>query len=226
MEIGAGTPIPRPLFLPAGFIPNQQVMAADETVYTGGQPLPREILIPIGTIFPIPFIIPPGLPLSNTWSPVLSEDKNGTLYLVGDFWSGNHSVFCSYPCTLVFPPLTTSTTWTPPIITYQIQSTTTSTIIPPYTTELIRVSKTTVQRELPAKATHTIDPKPHPKPLCFRLPLIGIRLCPPELKPFPPPVPTVTIIPIPPGGKPGPTAPGNRPTPEEEQVRQSRQRGK
>lgn len=218
LEIGAGAPLPRSMFLPPGFVPNQPVTASDGTVYLPGQPLPREILIPIGTTFPVPLIIPPGLPLSNTWSPVTNGTGNGTLYLTGDFWNGPHSVWCSYPCTLVFPPITSTTTWTPPPITYKTKAATTSTILPPLTTELIRISKTTVTRQQPAKATHIIFPKPHPRPMCIRLPIIRIMICPPKLKPFPPPVPTVTIIPIPPGGKPGPTTEDNRPTQEEEQV--------
>lgn len=212
------------MFLPAGFVPNQPIPASDGSVYPPGQPLPREILIPIGTTFPIPLLVPPGLPLSNTWSPEADGDYdngNGTLYLVPDFWDGPRSVWCSYPCTLVFPPITSTTTWTPPVITYKTDKSSASTTIPPYTTELIRISRTTVERrnQPTSTAAHIILPLPHPKPLCFRLPLIRVKICPPKLRPFPPPVPPVTIIPIPPGTKPEPTNKDNKATPEEEEVR-------
>ncbi|KAF6843019.1 LysM domain-containing protein [Colletotrichum musicola] len=64
---------------------------------------------------------------------------------------------------------------------------------------------------------------PNCKPLCitFTIPIVNIQvkfgLCPPDLKSFPPPIPNVAIIPVPLGGKPGPTTPGNKPSEEQEQ---------
>lgn len=210
IEIGANTPIPRSIFLPPGFVPNQQVTGSNDIFYPAGRPLPVEVLVPIGTVFPIPFHIPAGLPLSDTWS----EDKssNGTLFLPLNFWDGPHTVTCNEPCGIVFPPLTTTTTWTPPPVYYKTKSTTVTTTVPPYTTELITISKTRVSRTQP---TQTIRPKPGPKPICFWLPIINIPICPPALRPFPPLVPEVTLIPVPPGGTPGPTNPGNKPPGEE-----------
>ncbi|KAJ3493593.1 hypothetical protein NLG97_g4634 [Lecanicillium saksenae] len=215
IEISPGVAIPRPLFLPAGFQPNQRIIGSDGIEYEAGKPLPREVLIPIGTIFPAPFMIPPGLPLSNTWSPEARDgNTNGTLYIISDFWDQQHTVSCLFPCTLLFPPLPTRTTWTVPVITYDEDSREKTTTVPPYTTQKIRISRTTV---LAGQPTQIIKPKPAKKPLCFIIPIINIRICPPDLRPFPPPIPDVTIIPIPPGGKPGPTNAGNRPSPEEEQ---------
>lgn len=212
MEIGAGVAIPRPLFLPPGFVPNQEVTSAGGTIFPAGKPLPREVLVPIGTIFPFPFIIPPGLPLSDTWSDS-HDNGNNTLYLPDGFWDGSRTITCSFPCAIVFPPITTRSTWTPPPIPVRTKSTTTTTIIPPFTTGRIKVSRTVVS----SKASQTIFPTPGPKPMCFKLPLLKIKLCPPAIQPFPPPVPPVVVIPVPPGGKPGPTTPDDEPTEDEKQ---------
>ncbi|KAJ6790315.1 hypothetical protein PWT90_11148 [Aphanocladium album] len=217
IEIGARVPIPRPMFLPPGFIPNQPVTDKNGATFAAGQPLSQEILVPIGAIFPVPFLIPPGLPLSDTWSPdARNNTGNRTLYLIPGFWNGPHTIKCQFPCTIVFPPMTTSTSWSPPPITIGSDPTKTTTTIPPYTTELIKISRTTVETQK-SQPTQTIYPKPGRKPLCFKLPIVKIRICPPAFKVFPPPVPPVTILPIPPGGKPEPTNTNNEPTPEEEQ---------
>lgn len=172
-------------------------------------------MIPIGTIFPVPFDIQSGLPLSNTWSPEARNDtSNGTLYIAADFWDRDHTVSCTFPCAILFPPFITTTTWFPPPITYTTLGKTISTTVPPHTTEQIRISRTTVESRKP---TQTISPSPAKRPLCFTLPLTHVRICPPDLLPFPPPIPVVTIIPVPPGGKPGPTNVNNQPTPDQEQ---------
>lgn len=200
IEIGPSSPVPRSFFLPGGFIPNQEVTGADGIIYPAGKPLPGEVLVPIGTTFPVPFLIPPGLPLSDTWT----DDwrNNDTIFLPATFWDQAHTVTCNDPCAIIFPPSTTITTWTPSVITYVTKSTTTSTTIPPYTTQSITISRTKVSRTQP---TQTIHPKPGQKPYCFKIPIIGRLLCPPKLDPFPPPIPPVTLVPVPPGGKPGPT---------------------
>ncbi|KAK0648213.1 hypothetical protein B0T16DRAFT_444342 [Cercophora newfieldiana] len=215
--IGAGTAIPRPLILPRGYKPNQPVKDDRGTWYLPNNPLPSDIVVPIGFIFPIPFIIPRGLPLSDLWSDDgQNDDTNGTLYLPPGFWAGDRKVSCYYPCTLVFPPLTTTTTWDPPSVTVTTSGRTTTTDPPPYTTEWISISKTTIASDSGSPETRVVQPSPAPKPLCFTLDLIiiKIQLCPPELKPFPPPVPSITIFPPPPGQRP---EQDNKPTPEQQQ---------
>jgi hypothetical protein len=230
IEISPGYALPRNLILPRGFVPNQQVIDLDGRRYPAGVPLPQEIIVPRGTRFLFPFIIPPGLSLSNRFSdgdpePDEDDDDNGVLYITSTFWEGPppYTVTCDPPCTLVFPPSTTSTTWTPPpfVTTTNGQS---ATITPPVvTTNDIRISKETVSTGPPP--IKTIFPVPAPKPLCITvtLPILGtitFGLCPPDINPFPPPIPPVTVIPVPPGGKPGPTNAGNEPSEEQEEVGQ------
>jgi hypothetical protein len=212
------------MFLPAGFIPNQAVTADDGIVYPAGKPLDKEIIVPIGTIFPVPFSIPKGFPLSNTWSPDPeddSEEDGSLIYLPGDFWTGPFSVSCSFPCTLVFPPVTTTTSWDPPPFVATASGVTTTVDPPLYTTQLIRVSKTTVTSAAGSSPTKTIQPEPADKPMCFTLDLIIIKIeiCPPKLDISLPPLPKVSIGPLPPGGKPGPTTQNNKPTPDQVKVR-------
>ncbi|KAK5654488.1 hypothetical protein OQA88_7116 [Cercophora sp. LCS_1] len=183
-----------------------------------------EVIIDTDTSFPFPFNIPAGQPFSDTFTPdeYKDDDTNGTLYIISDFWDRGHTVFCNYPCTLMFPPYTTTSTWTPTPFTTVVSETEFTTIFPPITTQKIKISKTTVQSTENSSPTKTISPVPGLDPICITItiPIIGITitigLCPPKIEPFPPPIPAVTIIPPPPGTQPGPINPGNLPTPDQE----------
>ncbi|KAH8895965.1 pectin lyase-like protein [Thozetella sp. PMI_491] len=224
--VPAGVPVPRPFLLPPGFVPNQPVTDKTGYQWPAGKPVPNEVEVPTGTTFPFPFVVPAGLPFSDTFTPEENRDGdgvNGTLYLPSDFWEGDHIVTCPFPCTIIFPPSITTTTWDPPPITTTVSSQVITVTVTRQTTEKVRVSKTTVTSEPSSQPTKTIRPVPAPKPLCidFTIPIVNIHvkfgLCPPELRPFPPPIPEVTIIPVPPGGKPGPTTPENKPSEDQEE---------
>ncbi|KAK6535009.1 hypothetical protein TWF281_006307 [Arthrobotrys megalospora] len=234
IKIEPGVPIPVPLILPEGFIPNQPVTSSGGIIYPAGQPLPDEVVISVGYIFPFPFDIPRGYRFSDRYT-ILSDDELGeddgediykkVLYITSTFWNPTapKTIRCSYPCTIVFPPMTSTTTWTPLPRTTTYSGTITTFQPPPITSVKIRVSKTTVTSEEGSSSTKTILPILAPVPLCIlvriTLPIIGtitISICPPSLNPFPPiniPIPPVTIIPVPPG-PPGPT---ETPTPDHEQ---------
>lgn len=220
LEIAAGTLLPRSLILPAGFVPNQPLQDEEGVRWPAGKPLPREIVIPRATTFPFPFLVPNGLPLSDKWSPTAEGQSNGTLYIIPNFWDGDHSVRCQYPCTILFPPATKITTWTPPPFTFSTTGWTTTVTPPVITTALIRISKLTVTSDPGSPATKVVAPVPGPKPLCIPIYIIitTIYICPPALFPFPPPLPMVTIGPLPPGGRSHPVNEPNKPTPEQEQV--------
>lgn len=118
---------------------------------------------------------------------------------------------------MTFPPITTA-------VTSGTITSTTTWIPPVQSSEKIRISSTTVSSDPGSQPTKIIFPLPALKPLCikFTIPIIGVTitigLCPPSISPFPPPIPGITIIPVPPGGKAGPTTPDNLPTPDEEEV--------
>ncbi|KAJ5442294.1 Peptidoglycan-binding Lysin subgroup [Penicillium cf. griseofulvum] len=221
LEISPNIPLPRGLILPTGFRPNQQIVDATSATWGAGSTLPWEIVIPMGYEFPFPFEIPPGLGLSDTSSGIYADNDddrtNGVLYIVDDFWDGPHTVSCSYPCTLLFPPITTTTTWTPSTFVTTSGSES-ATITPPVqTTEKIRIYKHTVTSDKDSEPTKIIGPVPAPDPLCVEVtvPVLGtIRfgLCPPQIKPYPPSIPKVTVKPVPPGKKPGPINIENKPS--------------
>lgn len=206
--------------LPPGFVPNLPVTDNGGFLWPAGKPLPHEVEIPAGSSFPFPFVVPAGLPFSDTYTPDDNKDSdnNGTLYIISDFWDRDHTVSCLYPCTIVFPPSVTTTTWTPPPITTTVSGQTITFTIDVQTTEKVRISKTTVTSDQGSQPTKTILPLPALKPLCidFTIPIVNIHvkfgLCPPDLSPFPPPIPPVTIVPVPPGGKSGPTNEPNEPS--------------
>ena len=228
LEISPKISLPRGLILPTGFRLNQQVVDSSSATWSAGDTLPWEIIIPMGYIFSFPFEIPPGLVLSDTSSGVYADDDDdrtdGVLYITDDFWEGPHTVSCSYPCTLLYPPITTTTTWTPSTFVTSSGSKS-ATITPPVqTTEKIRIYKQTVSSEKDSEPTKVTGPVPAPDPLCVQVtvPVLGtIRfgLCPPQIKPYPPDVPKVTVKPVPPGGKPGPTNPANKPSDDQKDVR-------
>ncbi|KAH9223997.1 pectate lyase superfamily protein-domain-containing protein [Leptodontidium sp. 2 PMI_412] len=225
IEILPGVRLSRDLILLAGFVPNQEITGKDSQVYPAGVPLPGTVILPSGTIFLFPFVIPPGLGLSNTYTPsATGDDEDGdlTMYIITTFWEGPHTVSCSYPCTLLFPPSTTRSTWTPRPITTSRDGVTETITLPVQTVLSIRISKTTVTSSEGSSPTKIIFPVPAPRPLCFKitLPFLGtitIGFCPPKINPFPPPIPEVTVIPVPPGKKPGPTTKNNKPAAEHEQ---------
>lgn len=225
--IPAANRIAQPLILPQGFIPNQPITDDQSGIMYGpGAPLPKEVIIGTGTAFPVPFNIPAGQPFSDTFTPHEYKDdgSNATLYIVSDFWEKPHTVFCNYPCTLVFPPYTTTSTWTPTPLTTVVSETEFTTVFPPVTTQKIKISKTTVQTTESSSPTIIIAPIINPKPICITgtIPILDITvkigMCPPVIDPFPPiiPIPVVTIKPPPPGTLPGPINPGNLPTPDQE----------
>lgn len=208
MLIGGGTATPRPLFLPPGFVASQPIIVSDGVVYLPGKVPPHEIIVSIGTIFPVPFLIPKGLPLSDTWSSGQSDDSgvNGTvLYLPGDFWVGPKSVSCSFPCTLVLPPVTTTRTFDPPPFVITTSGVTTTVDPPIRTTELVPVSKITVTSDPGSSPTKTIQPQPADKPVCspLNLGIVTIKICPLAINSLPS-LPQISTGPLPPGGKPGP----------------------
>lgn len=222
--IAPGTALAQPLILPVGFIPNQIVTDSESGVMYGpGAPIAEEVTVADGTRFPFPFNIPAGQPFSDAFTPDVykDDDFNSTLYIISDFWDRPHTVFWNYPCTLVFPPFTTTSTWTPTPVTTVVSQTTVSTIFPPISTQKIKISKTTVQTTEGSSPTQTVLPVPMPTPLCIEItiPILEITvtfgLCPPKIEPFPPPIPVVTLRPPPPGTLPGPINPGNVPTPEQ-----------
>ncbi|KAM0279315.1 hypothetical protein ACHAQH_004662 [Verticillium albo-atrum] len=218
-------PIPRPFLLHPGFVPNQPIVDQFGKEWPAGAPLPQEVEVPPGTTFVFPLIVPGGLPFSDKFTPEENKDSddNGVLYLPADFWEGEHTVSCKYPCTIVYPPSATTTTWIPPPRTTVISSQTITFTVEKQTTEKVHVSKATFRTESGSQPTVIVAPVPASKPLCisYTIPIVNIKvkfgLCPPDLKPFPPPIPQVAIIPVPPGGKPGPTTPGNKPSEEQEQ---------
>ncbi|OBT40386.1 hypothetical protein VE00_10085 [Pseudogymnoascus sp. WSF 3629] len=220
--IPAGVALPRQLNLPAGFVPNQAITDVNGGVHAAGQPLSEEIVIPGWTVFPFGLAIPKGLTLGSTTTAGQIEDQdqyNQTMYLAATFWD-KPTATCSYPCTLVFPPIITTTTWTVgPIIT-TVSGSSTTIILPPFTTKKIRISTTVVTSASGSSPTKTFSPLPAPKPLCLKItvPFLGtltFGLCPPSLSPFPPSVPEVKIIPVPPGGAPGPINSQNKPSPDQ-----------
>ncbi|EEY19831.1 glucan 1,3-beta-glucosidase [Verticillium alfalfae VaMs.102] len=225
INVPAGVPIPRPFLLPPGFVPNQPIVDTAGKEWQAGVPLTQEVEVPAGTVFTFPLIVPAGLPFSDKYTPEENQDDDdsGALYLPADFWEGEHTVSCRYPCTIVYPPSATTTTWIPPPLTTVVSSQTITFTVEKQTTEKVHISKTTVKTESGSQPTVIVAPVPAPKPLCisYTIPVVNIKvkfgLCPPDLKPFPPPIPKVTIIPVPPGGKPGPTTPGNKPSEEQEQ---------
>ncbi|KAL2060471.1 hypothetical protein VTL71DRAFT_9502 [Oculimacula yallundae] len=218
IEISPGVPIPKELILPVGFTPNQEVIGTDGQKHAPSQPFTEQVVVSAGTIFLFPFVIPPGLSLSNLYTPGADDSGDDyTMYIITTFWEGPHTVSCSYPCTVLFPPLVVTSTWTPrPFVTSKDGQTETVTI-PVQTTQRIRISKTTIKSSDGSSPTKVIFPIPAPKPLCIKitLPILGtitFGLCPPKLDPFPPKIPDVTIIPVPPGKKPGPTMYKNVPS--------------
>ncbi|KAL4937116.1 hypothetical protein BDV06DRAFT_227257 [Aspergillus oleicola] len=226
VEISANVPLARGLILPTGFRVNQDVVESTNVKWSAGETIPWEIIIPRGTRFKFPFEIPPGLQLSDTASEEFADDDDdqgtdGVLYIISDFWERPHTVSCHFPCTMMFPPITTTSTWTPPPFTTSTDGET-ETITPPvHTTQKIRISKHTVQSSTDSPPTKTIGPTPGPDPLCVKMsvPVLGdiqVGICPPSIDPFPPDVPDVTIVPVPPGGKPGPTNPANKPSEDQE----------
>ncbi|KAG7117994.1 Glucan 1 like protein [Verticillium longisporum] len=225
INVPAGVPIPRPFLLPPGFVPNQPIVDTSGKEWQAGVPLTQEVEVPAGTVFTFPLIVPAGLPFSDKYTPEENQDDDdsGALYLPSDFWEGEHTVSCRYPCTIVYPPSATTTTWIPPPLTTVVSSQTITFTVEKQTTEKVHISKTTVRTESGSQPTVIVAPVPAPKPLCisYTIPIVNIKvkfgLCPPDLKPFPPPIPKVTIIPVPPGGKPGPTTPGNKPSEEQEE---------
>lgn len=227
IEISPNTPLPRGLILPTGFRLNQQITDSNSVTWDAGQTVPWEIIIPQEYEFVFPFKIPPGLVLSDTSSGVYADQdddrKDGVLYIVSDFWERPHTVSCSYPCTMMFPPIEASTTWTPsPFVT--TVGTTSTTVTPPVqTTEKRRIYKETLTSEEDSAPTKVISPRPAPDPLCVEVtaPILGtihFDLCPPQIKPFPPEVPGVTVVPVSPGKNPGPTNPANKPSEDQEKV--------
>ena len=234
IAIAPNTPIPEPLILPGGFIPNQVIPDITGTSWPAGVPIPQQVIVPAWTSFPFPFLIPPGLPLSDTftpWAPDSGDDNgsdgsNNTMYIITTFWEqAENTVYCTFPCTILFPPLTSTTTWTPVPFWLTVSGSSTFVQPPIQTTQLVRLSKTTVQSSQGSGPTLVISPLPALKPLCFTItiPFIGtikIGFCPPEWSPFPPTIkiPTVTILPIPPGGNTGPVNPGNSRSPEQTEV--------
>ncbi|KAK3296411.1 pectate lyase superfamily protein-domain-containing protein [Chaetomium fimeti] len=227
VTIQPGASIPRPLILPQGFAPNQPVTDANTGItYPAGQPLEDEVTIDGGTTFPFPFSIPAGQPFSDTFTPDEFKDDddddedNNILYITSDFWDQPHTVFCHYPCTLIFPPWTITTTFTPPPFTTTVSGTVFSTTPPPQTTEKLKIKKTTVRSTEGSSPTHVISPITRPDPICIRftIPILGITIqfgfCPPKVEPLPP-IPQVTIKPPPPGTKSGPININNEPTSEQ-----------
>ncbi|PGH10677.1 hypothetical protein AJ80_07433 [Polytolypa hystricis UAMH7299] len=226
IEISPNYDLPRNLILPRGFTPNQEMTDARGLQFPSGVPLPEEIIIPRGTRFSSPLVMPRGMGLSNTFTDPETidddDDDDDIIYITSTFWDGPHTVSCSPPCTLLFPPTTTTSTWTPPPFTTTVSGTTTIVNPPVQTTQQIRISKETVNSETGSPATKTIFPTPAPAPLCIEitLPIVGtltFGLCPPDINPFPPPVPSVVVVPVPPDGKSGPTNPGNQPSEEQEE---------
>lgn len=224
-----GVPLPQPLVLPKGFVPDQEIVDSSGGYHGAGTPLAKEITISQGSIFQYRFGIPPGLLLvggeehDNYEEESESNDGTVTLYIVSTFWQtpGPYSASCNSPCKLVFPPLTKTTTWTPPPFVTTLGASSTSVILPPYTTQKIQLTPVVIESTTGASPTKVIKPLPGLKPLCITvtLPILGtitFGLCPPNIQPFPPPVPFVTIFPPPPGIKPGPTNVENRPTPDQE----------
>jgi hypothetical protein len=203
--IAAGALLPRPLILPAGFVPNQPFHDEELVIWPAGKPITREVVIPGQSGFPLPFVIPNGLPLSNKWSPTTENQGNGTLYIIPGFWNSQHTARCQYPCTMLFPPVTKTTTWIPPPATFSTTGWTT-TVTPP--------------SDPGSQATKVVAPVPAVKPLCIPVNVVTttIYIFPPDINPFPPVIPMVTIGPVPPGGRPEPVSNPNKPSPEQQQV--------
>lgn len=213
------------LILPAGFIPNQTFQDNNGVTHPANTPLESETVIPVGTIFDIPFEIPAGLRLSSraSWDGSISDITTVKMYIITTFWEQEHlTVTCSYPCTFLLPPYPVITTWTPPLITTTIDGTSYTVTPPVMTTEKIRIPEMTVTSEAGSSPTKTVRPGSG-GPMCphitIHLLLIDItfQLCPPSPVPFPT-IPLVTIVPVPPGGAPGPTNPANKPSQDQEDV--------
>ncbi|ORY62464.1 uncharacterized protein BCR38DRAFT_486732 [Pseudomassariella vexata] len=170
--------------------------------------------------FPGAIQILAGLTLSDTWSPDADEDgvTSGSLYLTDDFWAEPSTVSCNYPYTLVFSQVTATTTWESRPFVNTTGSTTTTIDPPPYTTELVRISKTTVVSKQVSEANNTIEPKPAQGPTCIPINLIlfTIQIFPPSLDPFSIHNPQIIIGPVLPGSKPGSATKDGQPMPEEE----------
>ncbi|KAL2784674.1 hypothetical protein BJX66DRAFT_348146 [Aspergillus keveii] len=198
IEISPNVPLARGLILPGGFRVNQDVYDSSNIKWSAGQTIPWEIIIPRGTRFPFPFEIPAGLELSDTASDSYTEDEDdggadGVLYIISDFWERPHTVSCFFPCTLMFPPIATTSTWTPGTFVTSHDGETATVSPPIQTTQKIRISKETVESNTGSPPTKTIDPVPAPTPLCIKLtiPILGDI----QFGLFP----DVTIIPVPPG---------------------------
>lgn len=63
LVIPPGNPVPRDIELPAGFVPPQPFADQDGVVHPARKPLTSEAILPLGTVFLEPFVIPAGQPL-------------------------------------------------------------------------------------------------------------------------------------------------------------------
>lgn len=209
-----------------GFVLNQDIKDSGGKYWRAGTTLDIDVMLPVGTTFNFPFIMPAGLSLSDRFTPREDETElqNDKLYLTSTFWDGPKTVTCTFPCIIVFPPWTTTTTWAPAPYTLISSGVTTTVPIPPFTSELIKFKSTTISSTSESDSSQTLLPIPLPKPLCVKvvLPILGqiqVGICPPKLDPFPPAIniPTVTVVK---GTVPGPTPVANEKSKEQkEQVR-------
>ena len=109
--IPAGVATPMDIPLPAGFTPPQSFVDADGITVPANQPLPRETIIPRGTVFTQPFVIGPGSPLREGEGDDQSSNSSNLVWLSPEIWNDhNPQVQCFFPCTLVLPPYTSFTT--------------------------------------------------------------------------------------------------------------------
>lgn len=127
LAIPTGVPLPVPIQLPAGFTPNQDFKGQDGKTYPSGKPLPNDVLIPSGTVFPkTPFVIPAGQSLTDDESEISGNSE--LIWIDPKIWDDDHpTVYCDdYPCTFQFPPWTQATsTINYPVVTVIEQTYTT-----------------------------------------------------------------------------------------------------
>ncbi|KAK0746794.1 pectate lyase superfamily protein-domain-containing protein [Schizothecium vesticola] len=128
--IPAGTATPKAIELPIGFVPNQPITGEDGVTYPADKALQGEVVIPQGTVFSEPFLIPGGQPL-RTGEDGDDAREGDMIWIDPRIWDeSNPVVVCSdFPCTLQFPPwLSATSTLDYPLVTVTSGSTWSTTI--------------------------------------------------------------------------------------------------
>ncbi|KAF1942660.1 hypothetical protein EJ02DRAFT_345196 [Clathrospora elynae] len=164
--IPAGVRTPMDIPLPPGFVPPQSFRDADGNLVPANQPLPRETIIPQGTIFTQPFVIAPGSSLREGEGEDQNSNSSNLVWLSPEIWNDpNPNVQCMFPCTFVLLPYTSFTTTIdyPRITVTESGSIKTTLTFPPLTvsswapTTIVVSGRNGCTSTNPASCTNTTD---------------------------------------------------------------------